>query len=184
MAQGGLGSRDEGHECLGIHNRRVTRTSASGCTEWYRSTNTPPWTSGWSGSREGATKHAASVLEVDRRREGKLGEDVSKHVVGRAPDDANRGLLDEIADVVVFDVNVLGLGSSYGVGGKRDAAIVVLEGGGRAGNGKANSGKKLTEKHSFLRRSGKGHVLGLGGGEGNALLESAAPRDGRGHQTS
>ena len=67
---------------------------ASGCTECYRGTNTPPWTSRWSGSREGATKHAESVLEVDGGGKRELGENVSKHVVSRALDDSDGGLLD------------------------------------------------------------------------------------------
>ncbi len=156
----------------------MTRSSALGSTEWYKSTNTPPRTSKWLGSREGTTKHAACVLEVDGRGKRELGDDVSKHVIGRAPDIANRGLLDQVADVMVLDVNVLGLGGCHGVGGKGDAALVVLKGGDRADDGETNNGKKLTKKHSFLRGCSEGHVLGLGSREGNTFLEFTAPRNG------
>ncbi len=85
----------------------TTRSSASECTGWYRGTDTPPWTSRWSGSRKGATKHAASMLEVDRGGKRELGEDIGEHLVGGAPDDASGGLFDQVANVVVVTVNSL-----------------------------------------------------------------------------
>jgi hypothetical protein len=72
----------------------------------------------------------------------KLGEDVLKHVVGRAPDDVNGALLDEVADVMAFDVNAFGLiRCGHVVGSKGNAALVVLKGSGWASEGRTNCGK-------------------------------------------
>ena len=148
-----------------------------GWSQWYKSINTPPWTSRWDGSRKGAAKHAASVLEVGGRGQRELGENVSKHIISRAPDNADGALLDEISNVVVLDVDVFGLRGSHVVGRKSDASLVVLKGGSRANDGKTNDGKKQTEKHGMLRRRSKSYVFGLGCRESNAFLESTAPRD-------
>ncbi len=53
-------------------------------------------------------------------------------------------MIDEISDVVVLNVDVFALGGGHGVGGKGDLALVVLEGGGWAREGKTNSRKRLT----------------------------------------
>ena len=87
-------------------------------------------------------------------------------------------MLEQIANVMVLDVNVLGLRGGHGVGSKGNAALVVLKGGSRANDGKTNSGKELTEVHGFLIGGGEGHVFELGGRESDAFLESTAPRSG------
>jgi hypothetical protein len=114
---------------------------------------------------------------VDGREKRELGENAGKHVVSRAPNDSDGDLLDQVANVVVLDVDIFGLRSCHGVGRKGNATFVVLEGSGRSNEGKTNSAKELTEKHGFLRGSNKGHVLGLGGRKGDTLLESTAPRN-------
>ena len=78
-------------------------------------TNTPPWDSNWAWARVGATKHAMGVLKMDGGRKRELGKDVGKHAISRAPNNADRGFLYQIADVMVLDVNVLGLRGGHGV---------------------------------------------------------------------
>jgi hypothetical protein len=119
------------------------------------------------------------VLEVDGRGKRELaGENVGKHVVVTAPNNSDRGLLDQVANVVVLDVSMFGLRGCHGVDRKGNAALVVLKGSGGSNEGKTNSGKELTEEHGFLRESNKGHVFGLGGRQGDTLLEFFAPRNG------
>jgi len=61
--------------------------------------------------------------------------------------------------------------------GERNAVIVVPKDSGWASDGRANSGKELAKKHDFLREGSEGHVLGLGSGENDTLLNFVAPRD-------
>jgi hypothetical protein len=88
-------------------------------------------------------------------------------------------LFDEITDVMVLDVNTLGLGGSHVVGSKSDATLVILEGGSRASDGKTNCREKLTEKHGLLRRRCESHVFDLGCRERNdfwrRLLQETGP---------
>jgi hypothetical protein len=86
-------------------------------------------------------------------------------------------LFDDIADVVIFDVDVLRLRGDHVVGSKGNATLVVLNGGGWVNNGKTKRRKKLPKKHGFLRIRCKGQVFGLGGRESNAFFESSAPRN-------
>ena len=88
-------------------------------------------------------------LEVERRRKGELGEDVRNHVGGRTPHDGDRALLDEVADVVVFDVDVFRLRGGH-VGGEGDATPVVFEGRCRAFDRASKGRKGLVEEHGFL----------------------------------
>ena len=46
---------------------------------------------------------------MDGGRKRKLCKDVNEHVVCGAPDESDGALLDDIADVVVFDVDLFGL---------------------------------------------------------------------------
>ena len=85
---------------------------------------------------------------------------------------------------MVLDVNMLGLRGCHGVGRKRNGTLVVLKSSDRSSEGKTNNGKDLTEEHGFWSGSNKGHVLGLGGRQGDTLLESTAPRNGAGRHHS
>ena len=49
------------------------------------------------------------MLMMGRRGKRKLCEDVREHVIGGEPDDVDGALLDDVADVVVFNVDMLGL---------------------------------------------------------------------------
>ena len=77
------------------------------CNGWYNSTNTPPWDSNWVWTKVGTTKHAESMLAMDRRWEGKHSKNIIEHVIGWAPEEFDGALLDEITDVVILNVNVL-----------------------------------------------------------------------------
>ena len=77
-------------------------------------------------TRLGITKHAESVLAMDRRWEGKLCKNIGEHVIGWAPNELDGALFDEVADVVIFNINVLRLVSRHVVGGQSDTALVVL----------------------------------------------------------
>jgi hypothetical protein len=147
------------------------------CLGWYNNTNTFPWDSNWSGTREDTTKHAKSMLAMDRGRKAKLCKDVREHVVGGAPDELDGALLDEVADVVIFNVDVLGLRGCHVVGSHGDTTLVVLEGSCWASEGRNNCGKELAKEHIFLRGSNEGHVLSLGGRKSNTFLKFVAPGD-------
>ncbi len=88
---------------------------------------------------------------MDRGRKGKLCKDVREHVVGGAPDELDGALLDEVANVVIFNVDVLGLRGCHVVGSQGDTTLVVLEGSGWASEGRANCGKELAKEYNFLR---------------------------------
>ena len=49
------------------------------------------------------------MLTMGRRGNRQLCEDVREHVIGGAPDDVDGALLDDVTDVVVFNVDMLGL---------------------------------------------------------------------------
>ena len=68
-----------------------------------------PMDSSWSGTREGTTKHAECVLTMGSARKRKLGKDVLKHVIDGAPDDLDGAMFDEVAYVVIFNIDMLGL---------------------------------------------------------------------------
>ena len=72
------------------------------------------------------------MFEIDRRGNVKLCEDTRKHVVSRAPNDVNCAVLEEVANVMVFDVNVFGFRGGHVVGSKETAALDVLKGNGWA----------------------------------------------------
>ena len=85
------------------------------------------------------------MLEVNDRRDRKLGENIREHVGCGTPHDGDSTLLDEVMDEVVFDVNVLCPRSCHVIGGKGDATLVVFKGGGRA--------CERTSKQSIVGRS-------------------------------
>ncbi len=53
------------------------------------------------------------MLKVNRGMERKLGEDVRNHVGGRAPNNGNGALLNEVTNVMVLDVDVFRLGGGH-----------------------------------------------------------------------
>ena len=82
---------------------------------------------------------------------------VGHHIMSMTP-----CLLDEVADVMVFYVNMCGLRRGRVVGSKGNTTFVDLKGVGWANNGRTNSKKDLTKTHDFMRESSDIHVLRLG----------------------
>ena len=70
-----------------------------------------PLDSNWPGTKEGISKHTKSMLTMDIISKRTLCEDVREHVIGVEPYDVDGygALLDEVADVEVFNVDILEL---------------------------------------------------------------------------
>jgi hypothetical protein len=108
--------------------------------------------------RKNLVRISASMLEVGR------------HVSEMEP----LALLDEVLDVVAFDVNVFRGG--HALGGEGNATLVVFTCKCSAFDRAFKTLEKMTEDHSFMWGGGEGHVLGLCGGEGDNVLKFIAPR--------
>jgi hypothetical protein len=99
-----------------------------------------------------------------------LGQDVDKHVGGRSLDDGYSAFFDKIANVVITDVNVFGLGGGHSVLGEGDAVVIVLVGDSGTRDRSSEGRQELTEKHDILGRGRESHVFSLSCGEPNDVM--------------
>jgi hypothetical protein len=103
-------------------------------------------------ARVGAAKHATGVLEMGGSGKRELGQDVGKHVGGRTPYDGYSASFDKVANVVITDVNVFGLGGGYSILGEGDAVGIVLVGDSGTRDRASEGRQELTEEHDLLGR--------------------------------
>ena len=110
-----------------------------------------------------------------------LSESVSNHFVGGAVDQLNLALVNDIADKMITNINVLGLGMVLVVLGECDGGLVVAQGCGRFRDVEEIGEdilQKRAEPQRFLRRMSHADVLTFSRRERDNLLAFAAPRDG------
>jgi hypothetical protein len=96
----------------------------------------------------------ACLRRTERGGKRELCEDFSEHLGCGSPDNRDGLLVHNVADVMIFDVDVLRLGGGHVFGSEGDAILLVLEGGGRAFD--EGTSKKYTEEHGFVGRRSKG----------------------------
>ena len=90
-----------------------------------------------------------------------LGEWVSHVVLGVDIDHLQESIVDQILDVVVNDVNVLGLGLQFVVTAPRNGtSTVTLKSGDQ--NGKTKLTKQILESHDLTGSTRQGLILSLG----------------------
>ena len=94
------------------------------------------------------------MLEVNKGEKRELVKNVREHVGGGAPSDRDGALLDEVANVVVLDVDVFELRGCRVVYCEGDATLVVFIGDSRAVDGASEGREKLAHEHSVLRGGG------------------------------
>jgi hypothetical protein len=89
------------------------------------------------------------MLKVNRGRKRKLGKDVRSHIRGRALNDGDEALLEEVTNVTVLDVVYI-LRGGHVVHSGGDAALVAFIGDCRSFARVSKSREKLAEDHAFL----------------------------------
>ena len=74
----------------------------------------------------GVVEHHHGQLHVAGSRQRELGQNVSQHVLSRAPGQRNGSILDQVTHKVKTDVDVLGLVGGHCIGGQGNTSLVVL----------------------------------------------------------